>query len=158
MWLPTRDQVNSVSRHAITIAGTAITIFGLQSRGFNIDQIKALISALGSTVNDLVVLAAAIAPVYAALKAASSASHANQIQAVKNIATGPGSYDAINAQTALIGATQAIAQDRSIPTSQAAANVLVSATAALPQVQTIVTDKKTADASSSPSVIPAQAA
>jgi hypothetical protein len=158
MWLPTQDQVNAASRHAISIVGTAFVIFGLQAKGISLDQVKAAITALGSVVNDLIVLIGTLAPFYALLKAASTASHANQIQAVQDIATGPRGFQAVNAQAALIHATQAIAQDRSIPTSQAAANVLVSATAALPQVQTIVTDKKTADASSSPSVVPAQAA
>jgi hypothetical protein len=158
MWLPTRGQVDSVSRHAITIAGTAIAIFGLQAKGISLDQIKALINALGSTVNDIVVLLAALAPLYAALKAAHTASAASQVAAVQAIATGPASDTSVDAQHAIIQAAGAIASDRSIPASQSATNVLVAATAALPQVQTIVTDKKTADASPSPSVVAAQAA
>jgi hypothetical protein len=107
MWLPTRAQVDSVSRHGITIAGTAITIFGLQARGFNLDQIKALINALGAVTNDLVVLAAAVAPVYAALKAAHTASSTSQIAAVQTLANS-GGPDTKAAQIAVLNAAASI--------------------------------------------------
>jgi hypothetical protein len=82
IWLPTRNQVDSASRHAISIAGTAIAIFGLQAKGVSLDQVKAVIAALGSSVNDLVVLIAALAPLYAAIKAAHTASPTQQAIAV----------------------------------------------------------------------------
>lgn len=78
MWLPTKNQVDSASRHAISIAGTAIAIFGLQAKGVSLDQIKAIIAALGSATNDIVVLVGALAPIYALLKAAHSASPTQQ--------------------------------------------------------------------------------
>jgi len=83
MWLPTRAQVDSASRHAISIAGTAIAIFGLQAKGVSLDQVKEVIAALGSTVNDIVVLIAALAPLYAMLKASHTASPVEQAKAVE---------------------------------------------------------------------------
>lgn len=76
-----------------------------------------------------------------------------QINSVRAIATGPASDIAVSAQTALIQATSAVAQDKAIPKSEEAKNTLVAATIALPEVQTIITDKKTADASPSSSVV-----
>lgn len=155
MWLPTRPQVDSAARHAISIAGTAIAIFGLQAKGVTIEQTTAVIQSLGSAVNDIVVLLAAIAPFYAMLKAAHSASPTSQGASLATVATGPAGSSAVEAQKALIGATSTVAQDQSIPASQSAANTLVAATISLPQVQTIVTDQRTANASSSPSVVSA---
>ena len=82
MWLPTKAQVDAASRHAISIAGTAIVIFGLQAKGVTIEQITSVIQSLGGVVNDGVVLIGAIAPLYALLKASHSASPANQAAAV----------------------------------------------------------------------------
>ena len=86
MWLPTKSQVDAASRHAITIAGTAFVIFGLQAKGVTLEQTTALIQSLGGTVNNLVVLLGALAPFYALLKAAHSASPTSQ--AVSVAATG----------------------------------------------------------------------
>lgn len=132
MWTPTRAQVDAASRHAITIAGTAIAIFGLQAKGIKPEQVTAAITALGSGVNDVVVLIAALAPVYAGLKALLSASPTNQASSLVTTATGPASPAATDAKQALIAAT-----------------------IALPEVQTIVTDKATADAAPSQSVVEA---
>jgi hypothetical protein len=153
MWLPTKLQVDSASRHAISIAGTAIAIFGLEARGVTSEQVTAVIQSLGSLVNDTVILIGAVAPFYALLKAAHSASPASQVAAVQSIATGPASPVAESAQKALIDATSAVAQDTTIPKSDEAKNTLIAATIALPSVQTIITDQKTADASPSPSVV-----
>ena len=153
MWLPTRPQVDSASRHAISIAGTAFAIFGLQAKGISLDQVKAVITALGNVVNDFIILIGTLAPFYALLKAASSASPTNQGASLTTLATGPASSSAVEAQKALIGATSAVAQDKSIPASQEAANTLVTATIALPQVQGIVTDKATKDAVNNSSVV-----
>lgn len=157
MWLPTQDQVNAASRHAISIAGTAFAIFGLQAKGITLDQVKQIITSLGTVVNDIVILAGTLGPLYALLKASHSASPTSQGASLRATATGPASPAAASAQGAIIEATSAIAQDTSIPKSQEAADKLVALTIALPQVQTIVTDKKTAESSKSPSVV-AQAA
>ena len=79
----------------------------------------------------------------------------NAVAVVTTIATGTASPVAADAQTALIEGTKAVALDTSIPKSVEAKNTLVAATIALPEVKTIVTDAKTADASSSPSVVAA---
>ena len=78
MWLPTKGQVDSASRHAISIAGTAFTIFALQNKGVTLDQVKSVIAALGSTTNDIVLLIGVLAPLYAMLKAAHTASPTQQ--------------------------------------------------------------------------------
>lgn len=83
MWLPTRGQVDAVSRHAITAAGTMVLLFGLQAKGVDIDVIKGAISALGETVNTIVVLLGALAPVYALLRASHNASPIEQAKAVE---------------------------------------------------------------------------
>lgn len=79
-----------------------------------------------------------------------------QIQDVRNIAVGPSGAVAISAQKALIEATSAVAQDKTIPKSDDAKDALIAATIGLDEVQTIVTDKKTADASPSGSVVAAE--
>lgn len=78
MWLPTKSQVDAASRHAISIAGTAFVIFGLQAKGVSLDQVKEIIGALGGTVNDIVLLVGTVAPLYAMLKASHSASPTSQ--------------------------------------------------------------------------------
>ena len=82
MWLPTKAQVGSASRHAITIASTAAVIFGLQAKGVNVQDITATIQALGPFVNDLVTLIGTAGATYAMLKAAHSASPTSQAIAV----------------------------------------------------------------------------
>jgi len=155
MWLPTKGQVDAAKRHVITAVGVAVTIFGLQAKGVSMEQVTPLINALGDTVTTILQVIAAIGVLYPALKAASTASPANRIADVRNLATGAASDDAVAAQSALIEATAAVALDRTIPASVEAKNTLIAATIALPEVQTIVTDAKTAAASPSPSVIPA---
>lgn len=153
--LPTKSQVDAVSRHAITAAGVAITIFGLQAKGVSMENVTALINSLGETVNTLVQLIAAAGVMYGAIQASRSASPTNQIAQVQAIATGPSSPVSVDAQKALITATSAVAMDKSIPKSDEAKDALVAATISLPEVQTIITDKQTAAASSSPSVVAA---
>ena|SRR6185312_2597787 len=155
MWLPTKPQVDAASRHAISIAGTAIAIFGLQAKGITLDQVKEVIGALGSAVNDIVVLIAAVAPFYAMIKASHSANPSVQGASLAATASGPASPAAVEAQKAIIQATSTIAQDQSIPASQEAANTLVKATIALPQVQTIAADETTRKAVGDPSVVSA---
>ena len=82
MWLPTKAQVDAASRHVITAAGVAITIFGLQAKGVDIAQVTEIIQALGSTVNNLVVVGGTMAGLYAALKASSTASPTAQAKSV----------------------------------------------------------------------------
>jgi hypothetical protein len=144
--VPSQDQVMGQLRAIIPALGTIVSALGVS----------------GATANHYVDLALAmvgpIAYFVVAIWSLIANTQAAKIKTVQDIATGPASNAAVDAQHAIINAASAIASDRTIPASQTAANVLVAATAALPQVQTIVTDKRTADASPSPSVIPAQAA
>ena len=78
MWLPTRAQVDSASRHAITIVGTATVIFGLQAKGFDPQAIINVIQSLGPTVNDIVNVIGTVAAAYAMLKASHTASPTSQ--------------------------------------------------------------------------------
>lgn len=82
MLLPTQAQVSTAVRYAGTILGTAFAIFGLQAKGFDLDQIKGAIAALGTVVNDVVILIAALAPIIAAIKGISSSSAAGQAAAI----------------------------------------------------------------------------
>jgi hypothetical protein len=82
MNLPTQAQVNTAGRYLGTIAGTAIAIFGLQAKGISLDQVNALIAAGGTVVNDLVVLAGALLPVYGAIKGILSSSANGQAAAI----------------------------------------------------------------------------
>lgn len=126
MWLPTRAQVDSASRHAISIAGTAFAIFGLQAKGVTLDQVKEIIGALGSTVNDIVVLVAALAPIYAMLKAGHSASPTSQIQSVQTIAdTGGPSQQ--SAQVAIVNAAASLPSTAKIVNPSLAPNPATSA-------------------------------
>lgn len=151
MWLPTKAQIDAGSRHAISIAGTAIVIFGLQAKGVNIEQVTSSINALGEVAKDIITVVAALAPLYALLKASHSASPTQQIQSVKEIATGPASSTAVDAQAVLISATAAIAQDNTIPTSKDAKVALLDAVAAQPEVvgRINVTDQSLVDATTS---------
>lgn len=134
MWLPTKAQIDAASRHAITAAGVAVTIFGLQAKGVDMNNVKALIESFGNTANTVVQLLGAIAVVYGGLKAANSASPTSQIASV-----------------------HAIAADKSQPATEDAKQALIAATISLPEVQAIVTDKATAAAAPSESVVPADA-
>lgn len=82
MWLPTQAQINTAGRYATVIASTAIGIFGLQAKGFSLDQVKDVIAALGGVINNLVILASAVAAVYAAVRGVSSSSPTGQAAAI----------------------------------------------------------------------------
>lgn len=155
MWLPSKDQIDSAKRHLTVAAGVAVTIFGLQAKGVSMENVTGLINSLGETVNTLVQLIAAAGVTYGIVKGFLKSSPTSQIASVKEIAIGPEGPVAVDAQMALIEATSAVAQDKRIPQSDEAKDALIAATIALPQVQTIVTDKKTAEASPSPSVVSA---
>lgn len=131
MWLPTKAQVDAASRHAITAAGVAVTIFGLQAKGVSMDNIKALIEGLGNTANSIIQLIAAAGVFYGAIKAASTASPVNQIATVQAIANSP----------------QAVSQDAKV--------ALLDATASLPEVvgEINVTDPKLVQDTSSNQIV-----
>lgn len=82
MNLPTQAQVSTAVRYAGTILGTAFAIFGLQAKGFDLDQVKGAIAALGTVVNDVVILIAALTPIIAAVKGISTSSPTGQAAAI----------------------------------------------------------------------------
>ena len=82
MNLPTKDQINTAGRYAGTIAGTAIAIFGLQAKGISVDQVKEVIAAAGTVVNDMIILISAAAPLYAAIRGIMSSSAKGQAAAI----------------------------------------------------------------------------
>jgi hypothetical protein len=82
MPLPSQAQVSTAVRYAGTIMGTAFAIFGLQAKGFDLDQIKAAIGALGTVVNDVVILIGALLPILAAIKGVSTSSSTGQAAAI----------------------------------------------------------------------------
>lgn len=154
MWMPTKPQIDAASRHVITAVGVAVTIFGLQAKGVDMNQVKVVIESMGATVNTIIQLVAAAGVLYGGIKAANSASPVNQIASVQQIATGAAGPVASDAQKALIEATSAVAQDSSILASQEAKVALLDATAALPEVvgNINVTDKSLELATSSPQI------
>ncbi len=82
MNLPNRAQVDTAARYAGTIAGTAFAIFGLQAKGITLEQVQAVIAAGGTLVNDIVVMASALTPLYLAFRGVSSSSPTSQAAAV----------------------------------------------------------------------------
>lgn len=157
MWLPTKPQVDAASRHVITAVGVAVTIFGLQAKGVDMNNVKALIESLGNTINTLIQLVAAAGVLYGAVKAANSASPANQGASLAATATGGASPAAVEAQKAIVSATSAVAADPTIPANIEAKAALLDATAALPEVvgDIKVADRKLAEATVSSQVKPA---
>lgn len=111
---------------------------------------------LGTTIGAIVALLGIISPLVMGAIAAVKSTQAAQVARVKEIAVGPASDVALQAQTALVSATAAVAADPSIPKSNEAKNTLIAATAQLPNVQAVVTDKATADAIPSASVVAAE--
>jgi hypothetical protein len=82
MPLPTQAQVNTAGRYAGTVIGTAFAIFGLEAKGISLDQVRAAIGALGTVVNDGVVLVGILAPLYASIKGVISSSSNGQAAAI----------------------------------------------------------------------------
>lgn len=82
MRLPTQAEVNTATRYATTIAGTAIAIFGLQAKGITLDQVKDLIAALGDTANNVVIVIGMIAPFWYAARGVASSSPTAQAAAI----------------------------------------------------------------------------
>lgn len=82
MNLPTKTQVDTAARYATAIAGTAFAIFGLQAKGISLDQVKAVIAALGDVANNVIILLATIAPLYVAGRGIKTSSPTGQATAI----------------------------------------------------------------------------
>jgi uncharacterized protein YjeT (DUF2065 family) len=161
-----KNQIKISLRYLGTAGGTAATILGAISL-ITPDQAKDLVqqihilseSALtmyGALLKMWVILgpAGVIVLGYFGVKSGSIKAMATKLL---GIATNEASPQASEAQKAIVQATSTIAQDKTIPASDDAKQTLIAATIALPEVQTIVTDKKTAEAAPSESVVAAEA-
>jgi hypothetical protein len=80
--LPSQAQVNTAGRYSLAIAGTAISIFGLQAKGISLDQVKLIIAALGDAINNIVILVSAIGVLYASIKGVTNSSGSGQAAAL----------------------------------------------------------------------------
>lgn len=82
MNLPSQAQVNTAGRYAGAVIGTAFTIFGLQAKGISLDQVNGLITALGTVVNDGVIVIGMLMPLYVTIKGIISSSANGQAAAL----------------------------------------------------------------------------
>lgn len=144
-------------RYLLTAISPILAIVGVVALSpQQIDKIISLAQQVGVVVGAAAAFIGVLAPVAAGIYGTLKSTDKSNVQRTADIATGPASAVASDAQSALITATASIANDKTIPKSEDAKNTLIAATVALPEVQTIVTDKKTADASPSESVVAAE--
>lgn len=159
-----QNKLNAGLRYVGTSAATLFTMMGalailspdqVAQLGAAIHQLNdSILSAYGALTKMWVILGP-IAGIYLTKVGIQSSSIKSLAGKLLNIAAGPASPSAVEAQKAIVTATSMIAQDKTIPAADDAKQALIAATIALPEVQTIVTDKATADASPSPSVVAA---
>lgn len=102
MRFPTKAEIDTAGRYATAVAGTAITIFGLQAKGISLDQAKAVIQAAGDTVNQLGILIAAAATLYATFKGIFKSGPAQQVASVVALTENPDSSVSRAAKVALL--------------------------------------------------------
>jgi hypothetical protein len=67
-----RSGQESIRHHGWDRAGTAFAILALRTKGFSLDQAKAVIAALGTVANDIIILIATVGPIYATIRGVSS--------------------------------------------------------------------------------------
>lgn len=121
-----------------------------------IDKIIAVAQQMGVVVAAIAAFLGIVTPIIAGAFGTRSATQPQQIKSVSQIANDPTQAQSAPAQRALVEATSAIAQNNVLAKSDDAKQTLIAATIALPEVQTIVTDKKTAEAAPSESVVAAE--
>jgi hypothetical protein len=140
-------------RYALVAIAPLAAIFGFT--GLTPDRINGVVAyaqTFGTAVLAVLALLGIVVPVILAILGVLSATIKKQIARVRELANNPQLANA-EAAKALTDATSQLAKSDDVQKSVDAVNALVAATVALPQVQTIVTDKKTADASPSGSVV-----
>lgn len=120
-----------------------------------IDKIIAVAQQVGTAVGAVGAFLGIVIPLIMGALGTRSATQTQQIKSVSQIASDPTQAQSAPAQQALVEATSAIAQNSVLAKSDDAKQTLIAATIALPEVQTIVTDKATADAAPSESVVAA---
>lgn len=143
-------------RYALAAISPVLALFGFT--GLSPDRIDAWViyaKTFGTAALGVMALLGIAVPLGVAILGILSATIKKQIARVRELANNP-QLASEEAQKAIVEATSAIAQDKTLVKSAEAVKTLVDATIALPQVQTIVTDAKTAAASPSESVVSAE--
>lgn len=143
-------------RYALTAIAPLLAVVGIVALSpQQIDKIIALAQQLGVAVAAITAFLGIVAPLAAGAFGTFKSTQPQQVKSVAAIAQDPTQAQSAPAQQALVEATSAIAQNNVLAKSDDAKQTLIAATIALPEVQTIVTDKATADAAPSESVVAA---
>lgn len=139
--LPNPQQVKNITGHVATAAGTAIAIFGLQAKGIDPQKMVAAINSLGDLFNNLVVVAGAIAAIFAGYKSVTGSSDTSVIAQTTTLANNPAQLRSGEAQRELVAAVANLASGGGMVSTEAKAAV-IDAAAAIPEVvgQIKVTD------------------
>lgn len=101
MNLPTSAEVNAATRHIASFAAGAIAVFGLSTK-LDPSTVQQIISATGTVVNDVILLAGLVGPIITAWYASKSATPAAQADSITK--TVPGTK-IITPNKALVDAT-----------------------------------------------------
>lgn len=145
-------------RYLLTAVSPLLAIVGVVAlKPEQVDHIIAAAQQIGVVVGALAAFLGVLAPIAAGIYGTLKSTDKSNVERTASIATGQAGPVAVDAQKALIAGTASIAQDKTIPKSDDAKQTLIAATIALPEVQTIVTDKATAAAAPSESVVAADA-
>ena len=142
-------------RYTLTAIAPFVALFGIS--GFTPDKINSWVAyaqTFGTAALAVLALLGVVVPVIVGIMGVLSATVKKQIARVRELANNPQLANQ-EAAKALTEATSELAKSGDVQKSADAVNALVKATIGLDQVQTIITDKATAAASPSPSVIAA---
>lgn len=142
-------------RYALASIAPLLALFGFT--GLTPDRIDVWVAyakTFGVAALAVMALAGILVPVIVAIIGMLASQIKKQIARVRELANNPQEASAAAAK-ALTDATSELAKSGDVQKSADAVNALVKATIGLDQVQTIVTDKATAEASPSPSVVAA---
>ena len=140
-------------RYALAAAAPLVALFGIS--GFTperINQWVAYAQTFGTAALAVLALLGIVVPVIVGIFGVLSATIKTQIGRVRELANNPQLANQAAAK-ALTAATSELAKSDDVQQSKDAVNALINATIGLDKVQTIITDKATAAASSSPSVV-----
>jgi hypothetical protein len=144
-----------VLRYTLAAIAPLAALFGFS--GLTPDRISSWVAyaqTFGTAALAVLALLGVVVPVIVGIFGVLSATIKKQIARVRELADNPQLANE-EAAKALTDATSELAKSGDVQQSAAAVNALVAATIGLNKVQTIITDKATADASPSPSVIAA---
>jgi predicted PurR-regulated permease PerM len=140
-------------RYTLAALAPLVALFGVS--GFTPDRINkwvAYAQTFGTAALAVLALLGVLVPVIVGIMGVLSATIKTQISRVRELASNP-QLAGQEAAKALTAATSELAKSGDVQQSAAAVNALVNATIELKQVKTIITDKATAAASPSSSVV-----